>query len=703
MEVFRSAKLASLPGIRFGTASTGFLPLTFRGNSRRRVLAQRRALAKAVGVPLERLVLGRQVHGRRVRIVTEQESGAGVLTPKTYMAATDGLLTQRPNVALGVFTADCIPVFLADPQTGWIGILHVGWKGAVKNIAGHALTMLKKHGVDPRNVEVWLGPSICEKCYEVTDPKRLHVIRQAMRGSVKNTAYGGLVDLRAGVVRQLIASGVRKANIDAHAACTNEAATLPSFRRDGETKTNTLSIIARTASTTDLRGRKVTVFGLGVQGGGEASVRYAVANHAQVTVVDARPRKDFAHVLNKIRSLPVEYVFGKKNPSALLAQSEVIIKNPGVRPDHPALREAKKNGALIIGDLGLFRSQSQNPLYAVTGTKGKTTVASMLAHLLRGKQPKTVLAGNVGVSPLYFPQAFDGKTPVVLETSSFQLEDTKALPLVPQLAVVTSLFPDHLDRYGSMQAYLAAKQLLTRGQTSKDFLLLPAENPLAKKFAKNTRARVLWFASKPQARVQAWLEHGWIYVKLGARAERIVAVKKLTIAHPAFWQNAMIAALAARTLGIAPASIAKRLQTFAGVPERFQTVRTHKGITWINDTTATNPEAAAMSIRSPFKGKCIAIAGGTDKHFPLEPLVRALNVAATYVVLLPGSATQKMLSGLRVPHVVVHSMQAAVYRARQQAKAGDTVLLSPGAASFGLFRNEFDRGAQFVAAVHALV
>ncbi|MFA6042576.1 MAG: UDP-N-acetylmuramoyl-L-alanine--D-glutamate ligase [Patescibacteria group bacterium] len=703
MEVFRSAKLAQLPGIQFGTAARGFLPLTFRANPRQKVLAQRRAFGKAVGIVVDRLVLGRQVHGQRVRIVTDHDIGAGVLAPKTYLPATDGLLTQRPNIALGVFTADCIPVFLAEPETGWVGLLHVGWKGAVKNIAAEVIMLLKRQGVKPKKVRVWLGPSICGRCYEVTNKKRLQIIRKALRGSVQPTARGGLVDLRAGVVRQLVAMGVRKANIDTKAPCTHETSALPSFRRDGETKTNTLSIISRTSVPTDLRGRKVAVFGLGVQGGGEASVRYAVANHAQVSVVDARPRKDFTQVLLNLRGLPVQYAFGKKNPSALLANAEVIIKNPGVRPDHPALRAARKKGALIIGDLGLFRSHSQNPVYVVTGTKGKTTTASMLAHILRRHLPKTVLAGNVGVSPLAFPQAFDGRTRVVLEVSSFQLEDTQAMPLAPRIGIVTSLFPDHLNRYGSMRPYLAAKQLITRGQTKKDFLLLPLDNPAAQQFAKQTRARVLWFAAKPQARAHAWLDRGWIMVKLGARVERLVAVRKLAVAHPAFWQNAMIAALAARALGIAPATIAKSLQTFPGVPERFQTVRQHRGVTWINDTTATNPEAAAMSIRSAFPKKCVVIAGGTDKHFPLQPLIRALNASAKFVVLLPGSATQKMLPALRVRHQLVNSMPRAVREAQKHAQSGDIVLLSPGAASFGLFRNEFDRGAQFVKAVRTLV
>ncbi len=703
MEVFRSQKLASLSGIRFGTASTGFLPLTFRGNSRRRVLAQRRAFAHALGVPLNQLILGRQMHGRRIRIVTEQESGAGVLTPRTYMTATDGLLTQRPNVALGVFTADCIPVFLADPQTGWIGILHVGWKGAVKNIAGHALAILKKQGVEPRNVEVWLGPSICGKCYTVHNTKRLQVIRTALRGSVRSTAAGGMVDLRAAVVGQLLAAGVRRTKIDAQAPCTHESVSLPSFRRDGVTKTNTLSIISRVSPPMDLRGKRVVIFGLGLQGGGEASVRYAALHHAQVTVVDARPRKDFTKVLQHLRGLPVQYFFGQKNPTTILQAADIILKNPGVRPDHPGLQAARRSCVLVVGDLGLFRSQSTNPVYAVTGTKGKTTVASMLARLVQAKYPKAVLAGNVGVSPLAFANAFDGKTPVILETSSFQLEDTMDVPLAPHVAIVTSLFPDHLDRYSTMQAYVRAKQLIVRDQTKQDFLIVPFGHPAARRFTQKTKANVLWFAEQRHPHTNAWVEHGWIWVKFGARTQRILQLQHLRSHHPAFVRNAMIVALAARALGFSPPLIAKQLYSFAGVPNRYQEIRKHAGVTWINDTTATNPEAAALSMRAPHSGKLIVLAGGSDKRLPVQPLISALNHHAAFAVLFKGSVSTIVAKQLQIPYRIVPTMQAAVRLARTIAQSGDTVLLSPGAASFGIFRNEFDRGAQFVAAVRALV
>ncbi|MDP2789919.1 MAG: UDP-N-acetylmuramoyl-L-alanine--D-glutamate ligase [bacterium] len=698
MRVFQSAVLRGITGIEHATAPLQAQPLTFSGHTQRTVVHARKRFLKNLHTELDNLILGHQVHSDRIRIVGEAERGAGGRTPKTYLAATDGLLTQRPDVALGIFTADCVPVLLADSITGWIGALHVGWRGAVKALVPKALSLLKEQGVDLRTVKVWLGPSICRKHYLV-DPARAKQLSRAFHGQAVSKRKGGFaVDLRKGITGQLVRQGISRSNIEVSTICTYEEQHLPSARRDGQAHANTLTVIVRQAKLADLRGQRVVVYGLGVQGGGEAAVRYAVQQHAQVTVFDAKPASAFVAIRKRLRGLPVQYLFGQQSIRSVPG-ADVIIKNPGVPIDDPALRSAQRAGVIITSDLGLFRASSPNPIIAITGTKGKTTVATWLAALLRTKVRGTVLAGNVRHSPLLEPRAYDGRTPVVLELSSFQLEALD-VPLAPKLALVTNLFPDHLDRHKTMRAYAAVKARVAEGQIATDYFIAPLDSEWSRFSNIRTRARTFWTSDKPQPKANAFIQKTWIVLRVQGKLLRVVPVSKLKQQDIGTVRCAISVALAGYLLGHSLTDIRRSLCKFPGVPERFEVVRTFSGRTFINNTTATNPASAVAGIAS-VPGRCIVIAGGTDKGLPKRQLVQALNRVAA-VVFLPGTATKVIAPKVHVPSTFVRSMAAAVRAAVRYSKSSDTILLSPGAASFGLFRNEFDRGAQFVRAVLAL-
>lgn len=698
MRVFQSAVLRSSPGIAHATAPLVAQPLTFSGNSRTSVVQARARLLRTVGATLHSLILGHQVHGARVRIVDERELGAGARTPATYLTRTDGLLTQRPGVTLGVFTADCVPVLLADPVTGWIGALHVGWRGAVKGIASAALKLLRQHGVDLKNVQVWLGPAICGRHYTV-DTKRGAKLAKAFRQrGVKRNVDGCAVDLRQGIRGQLIHHGVRPSNIDTSPLCSFEEKHLPSARRDGPTHANTLTVITRQATPYDLRGKRTVIYGLGVQGGGEAAVRYALQHRAVVTAIDAKPAAAFAQVRKRFQGAPVRFAFGPRS-TELLKGADVIIKNPGVPMTDAALQRAQRQGAFITSDIDLFRATTRNPILAITGTKGKTTVATWLAALLRTRTPQTVLAGNVRHSPLLEKRAYDGRTPVVLELSSFQLESLTQ-PLAPVLALITNLFPDHLDRHRTMRSYATVKSRITAGQNAAALFIAPLDSEWQRYSTARTRAKTYWTSDKPQPRANAFVENTWIVLQLQGKRIRLVPVKRLRRRDLGTVRSAVSTALAGYLLGVPLQSIRAVLLRFPGVSERYETVRVFRGRTFINNTTATNPAAAVAGIAS-VTGRCIVIAGGAAKGLPNGGLIQALNTAAG-IIFLPGTATKEIAPKVHVPSLHAASMAIAVRAAYRLSQPGDTILLSPGAASFGLFRNEFDRGRQFVAAVRTL-
>lgn len=695
MKVLHSRMLRAFPDIHHGTATLAYQPLTFHGKKIAAVAAARERFLRAIDVPLTELTLVRQVHGTHVRIVTVAEQGSGASTPKTYLPPADALLTQRPEVALGVFSADCVPLLLHDPGTGWIGAVHAGWKGIIGGIVPKVLTTLRTQGVAVSDVRVWLGPSICAQCFTSTDAVWAKQFKKFGRGTVTKSAGKYYVDLPHAICKQLHAAGVRKRNIEISTTCTKTSKHLPSARRQGPTHPNTLTVISRHAAPHDLRGKNVTVFGLGTLGGGVASVRYAIRKHAHVTVVDAQPARALQKSVTELRGLPVRYSFGSTKFTAL-PHTDVLVVNPGVRPDHPLLRKAKKTGIRITTDLSLFRAASTNPVIAITGTKGKTTVATWIAHLLKKQRP--VLAGNLQKSPLDNTRAFDGTTPVVLEVSSFQLEHLD-VPLAPILGVLTNLYPDHLNRHGTMRAYAKVKAGLFAGSIGQT--ILPADSDWQKYAPKKNWKRTYWTTKDHAPHADAWIHDGWIMLRQKKHPVKLLATGVLHSQDQATIRNAVTVALAGSLLGLPLSSIREGLRTFRGVPQRFEVVRRIHGRTFINSTTATNPISASTALAS-VRGGCIVLAGGSSKDLSMTSFATELHQRNAKVILFAGSATKELQRLLPVTTPIVKTMAAAVRLAWRLSVPGDTILLAPGAASFGLFRNEFDRGEQFIRQVAKL-
>ena len=307
-------------------------------------------------------------------------------------------------------------------------------------------------------------------------------------------------------------------------------------------------------------------------------------------------------------------------------------------------------------------------LVGITGTKGKSFTAALVHEMAINAGADAVLCGNIGRSPLAVLDKIKKGTIVVAELSSWLLQEFKAARKSPRIAVVTNLMPDHLDKYGNLREYYEDKENIFRFQESGDFLVLNKDDKESKRFAEKAKAKIIWFSGKK-----------------GRCAAAIAA---------------------ADVLGIPRKIIGKTLKNFKGVPHRLELVGEKRGVKYINDSAATTPEAAVFALDSlkRHEGKIILIAGGTDKKLDYEKFARAARKSAKALILLPGSATDKILRenvGGLAP-VAARGMGEAVAEAEKLAEEGDVVLLSPGAASFGLFKNEFDRGGRFRAAVKGL-
>jgi UDP-N-acetylmuramoylalanine--D-glutamate ligase len=470
-----------------------------------------------------------------------------------------------------------------------------------------------------------------------------------------------------------------------------------------------------------LRGKKVLVMGLGLHGGGLGVTRFLLREGAEVTVTDLRTAEELAPSLRALEGQPVRLVLGGHREEDFL-QADLIVRNPAVPNDSPYLQLARQHGIPIEMEMTLFFALCPGRILGITGTKGKSTTTVLLGHMLQQQYPDTVVAGNIRVSALEALWAIRPHTPVVLELSSWQLEGLGERKLSPELAVVTNLYPDHLNRYPSWESYVQAKRQIYCHQTSDGILVLNAENGEVRSFAQDAPGRVAWFGLDLRPEGQTLHTQDGVPLPLGAGAatiaeeqvvwidgeghtEPICARSQIRLAGQHNQANVLAATAAAALFGIAPEAIGQAIASFHGLPDRLEWVAEIAGVTFRNDTTSTAPVSTIAALRA-LEGGIVLIAGGADKGLEYDEMAQVAAERTRAVALLEGTATDKLERALRAAGAEIlgrfQDLGAAVRAAASVARPGDTVLLSPGCASFGLFRHEFERGDRFREAVHEL-
>ncbi len=449
---------------------------------------------------------------------------------------------------------------------------------------------------------------------------------------------------------------------------------------------------------TDLSGCRATVMGLGLHGGGIETARYLCRHGATVTVTDTRTESSLAPSVEKLEGLPIRYVFGT-HEIADFSGADLVIKNPAVPRNAKVLAHARR----IETDISLFLKLSNNPMIAVTGSKGKSTTVTAIHHVLKGRDRRARLGGNITVSPLTFVDDLEPDAPVVLEISSFQLGDLGLVDLGdgwrllhPVVSVITNILPDHQNYYHSMTNYIADKKLIFRGQTGDQFTVVNFDQLEGSIFAQETPARPFFFSGTPlpENLSGAYFRGatGWFRATSGEAA--ILDPSNL----PATTRMNLLAAGAALSLFDVPAGEVRRgLATFPGIEHRMEFFAERDGVRFINDSASTIPEATLAAVATT-PGRILLIAGGTDKELSFE-LFGDIARSADEIHLLAGSATEKIVRLLGASGIGYFgpyaSLSACLEAVHSRCSPGTTVLFSPGCTSFGMFLNEFDRGRQF--------
>jgi UDP-N-acetylmuramoylalanine--D-glutamate ligase len=412
------------------------------------------------------------------------------------------------------------------------------------------------------------------------------------------------------------------------------------------------------------------VVGLGRSG--VALVRFLRDRGDSVRVTDSKPTSALGDHLAKLPA-GVETVLGGYDETVLRGCDEVYA-SPGVPWDAPLLRAARLKGLKVGSEMDLFFRYCPAPIVGITGTNGKTTTTALTgAVLARGRRP-VLVGGNIGDTVVDRLHEITPEHWVVLELSSFQLESIERPK--PAIGVILNLTPDHLDRHGTFENYVAAKAKLIRFLDRDEHAVLNGQDPVCQALAAQTAGRVTWFDQEPDPPMPVPGAHNHM--------------------------NAKAAAAVGRLAGLPPSEVASAISTFAGVEHRLELVGEWGGVRWYNDSKATNPEAAAVGIDSFAGQPLVLIAGGFGGGFEVSDWVARIRRHARGVVLIGDSAEALENELADMPNVRrARDLDDAVQLAGGLAEPGGLVLLSPGYKSFDWFTSFEDRGRRFKDSVRA--
>lgn len=383
-----------------------------------------------------------------------------------------------------------------------------------------------------------------------------------------------------------------------------------------------------------------------------------------------------------------------------LTGADLLVLSPGVPPDQPAIAAARAAGVPVIGEVELAFRWLKGRVIAITGTKGKSTTTTLTGRMLRQGGLKVTVGGNIGAPISAQVEESTPDTLHVVEVSSFQLEQIDTFR--PWIAVMVNFSPDHLDRHGTLEAYGAAKARVFENQLASDIAVVNADDEPALRLAAGARSTRRLFSRRRALAEGTVLEDGWIVSRVGGRSERLVPVDRIRLLGEHLIDDVMAAATVASIAGVSPAAITTAVESFTGLEHAMELVADLDGVRFVNDSKATNVEAAVRSIES-FQSGVVAIVGGKYKGGDLRLLRTPIGGRGKAVVAI-GEAKELVRRALEdvidVREAV--TMDEAVRTAYELARPSGVVVLAPACASFDMFRDYAERGHRFKDAVQRL-
>jgi UDP-N-acetylmuramoylalanine--D-glutamate ligase len=454
---------------------------------------------------------------------------------------------------------------------------------------------------------------------------------------------------------------------------------------------------------TDYTDKKVAVIGLGVEG--VAITKFLVDKGAIVTILDHNTQdkltQDFYFAVKK---LGVTFILGETYLDGL-SDFDIIVRSPGVRRFHPKLIDASQKGIVITSLTQIFMELCPCQIIGVTGTKGKGTTSTLIYEMLKKAGKDAYLGGNIGLPPITFLDKLTKDSIVVLEMSSFQLQD---LTLSPHIAVMLMVTSEHLDYHGDTLEYVMAKRNILSHQSTDDIAILNRDYPASLESDIYTDGAVYFVTREGEVSQGAFLKDEAVYLRNNGEDIKIIDYDQILLPGKHNLENVCAASMAAYLSGVSVQDIGIVLHTFKGLEHRLELVAETNGVKWYDDSFSTTPETAIAAIEA-FSSPEILILGGSPKGSDFTELGQIIGKASNIKAIIGiGVEWERMksqfpTSNFQFPIVEGAEDMATIVKAAEKiATPGDVVLLSPACASFGMFKNYKDRGAQFKRIVQTL-
>lgn len=447
-------------------------------------------------------------------------------------------------------------------------------------------------------------------------------------------------------------------------------------------------------------GKQVLIIGAARQG--TALARFLTSRSAKVTLNDRQSPEKLKSVEEDLRDLPIKCVFGG-HPLELLDKTDLVCISGGIPLNNPIVEAAVKRSIPLSNDSQIFMEEVRAPVIAITGSAGKTTTTALVGKISEAANSaprKTWVGGNIGLPLIEFIDEIGTNDIVILEISSFQLDQ---MTISPHIGAVLNITPNHLDRHGTMKAYTASKARLLQYQTRNDIAILNREDPGSWGLHEMVQGNLVSFGIKiPSSELMgSWLDHDRLMLKTATTSVEVLKTEDIKLKGQHNVMNVLAACAIAHAAGFTQESIRLAVRQFTGVAHRLEFVRVWNGSKWYNDSIATAPERTMAAIRS-FSDPIVLLLGGRDKDLPWDELAILIHQTVDHVIVF-GESAEKILAALgpvnakQKPFSLTHvpTLQEAVNEASVIAEPGDVVLLSPGGTSFDEFKDFEERGDKF--------
>jgi UDP-N-acetylmuramoylalanine--D-glutamate ligase len=450
----------------------------------------------------------------------------------------------------------------------------------------------------------------------------------------------------------------------------------------------------------EFKNQQIAVIGAAATGLAAAPVLARLG--ARVRVYDARPAADLGAAPQALAAC-ADLRLGDPEYGGI-EECDLVVPSPGVPADAPVLQEALQRGTPVLSEIEIAYRVARAPIVAITGTNGKTTSVLMAAAILKAAGKNVQVAGNTLAGGFQVPLIQAAETMpetgwIVAEISSFQLEWVQKFR--PRIAVITNITADHLNRHGSVEAYVEAKAHLLDAQTGEDWTVLNLENGATRELMSRARGRLLRFGRSPHPAEGTWSEslneQRRLRGRLGGQVLDLAPVDVLRVPGEHTVENALAACAVGLAAGCPPEAMERALADFQGVPDRLETVCSINGVEYVNNTMCTNVDAAIRSIEA-YERPVVLIAGGKDKGLDFDPLGRVIAQRVKALVAIGADGPRVAECARRYGFDRIYeagSMREAVRAAAHAAHAGDVVLLAPGCASFDWYTSFEARGRDF--------